>query len=56
MDLLQAPVQLCTLSATWSHHGQMLQCQAINKDDHPGISVSVLLDIKGKNFIVCTCK
>ena len=36
-----------TLSATWSHHGQMLQCQAINKDGHPGISVSVLLDVKG---------
>ena len=39
-----------TLSATWSNHGQMLQCQAINKDDHPGISVSVLLDIKGNKL------
>ncbi|XP_022108621.1 nephrin-like isoform X2 [Acanthaster planci] len=34
------------LSPTWSNHGQVLQCQASNKNGHAGVNVEVVLDVK----------
>ncbi|XP_038064952.1 nephrin-like [Patiria miniata] len=45
-DKLTTSTSLATVSPAWNSHGEMLQCQASNKDGHDGISISVTLDIK----------
>ncbi|XP_038064819.1 uncharacterized protein LOC119735185 [Patiria miniata] len=35
-----------TLSPTWSNHGELLQCSASNKHNHPGLNITATLDIK----------
>ncbi|XP_038065701.1 tyrosine-protein kinase receptor TYRO3-like isoform X1 [Patiria miniata] len=44
-DRLTTSTSLVTLSPRWSHHGEMLRCQASNKGGHAGISISILLDV-----------
>ncbi|XP_038064757.1 uncharacterized protein LOC119735129 [Patiria miniata] len=34
------------LTPTWSNHSELLHCQARNKQNHPGLSISATLDIK----------
>ncbi|XP_022108624.1 hemicentin-1-like isoform X2 [Acanthaster planci] len=35
-----------TLSPVWNNHGEMLQCQASNKEGHVGLFTMVTLDVK----------
>ncbi|XP_033641394.1 fibroblast growth factor receptor 1-like [Asterias rubens] len=54
MDGLTTSTSEMLFTATWSHHDKLLECQALNSEGHPGISISVRLYVYGdvKNITV----